>query len=98
MSDGSAGAPERGAPAGPDPAAWGPDIDDVWVPNTDWVWALEQAAHLFAGYGPVLLGPVPLRGNVPDGYRQTTDRRQFIETALWFYVNLRIPPGEGETP
>jgi hypothetical protein len=46
--------------------------------DTDWVEALRLAATIHAGCtGAVLAG---------------NQRKDFIETATWFYTNLRVPP------
>jgi len=54
-----------------------------YVPvDVDWATALVLATTVFAGVTGAVVVP--------------NQRRDFVETATWFYVNLRIPPGEGD--
>ena len=50
--------------------------------DPDWDRALALAATIFAGVTGAILAD--------------NQRKDFIETATWFYMNLRIPPGEGD--
>jgi hypothetical protein len=50
--------------------------------DPDWAWALERAAQVWAGH--------------PHAVTNDKTRPGFLETAEWFYVNLRIPPGDGD--